>query len=54
MTTLSPITVWRECLAAGKFGEFGKSSVICQTLTNQILAYNKWYPYVQNLSIRQT
>ena len=42
-----------ECLAAGKFGEFGESSEIRQTLTSQILAY-KWYPYDQNLSIRQT
>ena len=35
---------------AGKFGEFGESSVIRQS---QILA-DKWYPYGQNLSIRQT
>ena len=35
---------------AGKFGEL---SVIRQTLTSQILA-DKWYPYGQNLSIRQT
>ena len=31
-------TVWWECLVATKFGEFGESSVICQTLTSQILA----------------
>ena len=36
--------VWRECLAAGRFGKFGKSSVFRQTLTSQIFAY-KWYPY---------
>ena len=33
-----------ECLAVGKFGEFGKSSVLCQTLISQILAYQR-YPY---------
>ena len=37
-------TVQRECLTAGKFGEFGESSVLRQTLTSQILAY-KWHPY---------
>ena len=31
--------VSQECLAAGKFGEFGESSVIRQALTSQILAY---------------
>ena len=33
-----------ECLAVRKFGEFGKSSVLCQTLISQILAYQR-YPY---------
>ena len=32
-------TVKQECLAVGKFGEFGKLSVIRQTFTTQILAY---------------
>ena len=40
---------------AGMFGggEFGELSVIRQTSISQILA-DKWYPYGQNLSIRQT
>ena len=33
-----------ELFGSGKFGEFGESSVVRQTLTSQILAY-KWYPY---------
>ena len=45
-------TVQQECLAEGKFGEFGKLSVVRQTSTCQILAY-KWYPYGRNLSVRQ-
>ena len=40
-------------LAAGKFGKFGESSVIRQTLTSQILVI-VIVPYGQNLSIRQT
>ena len=47
----------RVCIyrIAGMFGsgKFGESSLIHQTLTSQILA-DKWYPYGQNLSIRQT
>ena len=38
----------------GMFGEFGKSSVIRQTLTSQILAGNSTVVYGQNLSICQT
>ena len=34
------------------FGEFDERSMLCQTLTSQILAY-KWYPYGRNLSIHQ-
>ena len=49
--TIVTTTIQRECLAEGKFDEFGES-VIHQALTNQILAY-KWYSYGQNLSIRQ-
>jgi len=37
---------------AGKFGEFDKSSLICQTKTIQISTYN--YNLWQNLFIRQT
>ena len=33
-------TVQWECLAVGKFGEFGESCVIRQTLASQILAGN--------------
>ena len=54
---LTPIIVCTVIMVlyhiVGMFGEFGKSSVICPTLTSQILA-DKWYPYCQNLSIRQT
>ena len=34
------ITVKRESLAGGKFGEFGESSVIHQTKTIHISTYN--------------
>ena len=51
---------------AGKFGEFGESSVICQTKTIQIFTYNYYLmaesihspnfssPNVHNSEIRQT
>ena len=40
-------------MAAGKFGKFGESSVIRQTLTSQILASNNTL-WPKSLSIRQT
>ena len=33
-------TVWRETLAGGNVGESGELSMICQTKTIQISAYN--------------
>ena len=37
---ISLSTVWRETLVGGNVGEFGESSVICQTKTIQISTYH--------------
>ena len=37
---IATVTVWRETLAEGNVGEFGKSSVIRQTKTIQISTYH--------------
>jgi len=40
----------RESLAGRKFGEFGESSLICQTKTIQISTYNYNFLIIEHLA----